>query len=368
MRRLAATAARVRATLRTRAALGLGPATTPIMLLVPVGVLLGPSGTGVLPASAVVRLDVVISIGLATLGLFVGIAAGTQRGAVRRLASASTAEGAVTMLVVSAATFALLRAWSVPLELSAVLTAASLGIAAAASAAPALAEREYPALRMAARVADLDDVLPILAGGVLLSVTASGTGRLVADLLLTVGTGIAIGLGGWLLLERAEGAERGVFVIGTLALLGGAAAYLGTSPLVVGLTAGLFWALTPGRADQVAAADLRKVQHPLVVLLLITAGAGLEVSLIGIWLFAPYVLFRLAGKLLGGWVASRIAPQVAPSDLGAYLISPGVLGIAFSLNLQQVVAEPAAPIVFAVATGAVVSELLALIVAPARES
>jgi hypothetical protein len=44
----------------------------------------------------------------------------------------------------------------------------------------------------------------------------------------------------------------------------------------------------------------------------------------------------MAGKLVGGWLASRMAPGVAPSDLGAYLIPPGVIGVAFALNLQQV--------------------------------
>ena len=102
----------------------------------------------------------------------------------------------------------------------------------------------------------------------------------------------------------------------------------------------------------------------MVVLLLVTAGASLQPTLAGVWLFAPYVLFRTAGKLIGGWVASRIASEVAPSDLGAYLLPPGVIGIAFALNILQVAPESAVPIVFAVSAGAVVNELLALIVTP----
>jgi hypothetical protein len=101
------------------------------------------------------------------------------------------------------------------------------------------------------------------------------------------------------------------------------------------------------------------------VVLLVTAGAGLELSVAGLWLFAPYVVFRLAGKLLGGWVASRIAPAIAPSDLGAHLVTPGVIGIAFALNLQQVAPSSAGALVFAVAAGAIASELLSLLVKPA---
>jgi hypothetical protein len=59
-----------------------------------------------------------------------------------------------------------------------------------------------------------------------------------------------------------------------------------------------------------------------------------------------------------------VAPGIAPSDLGAYLIPPGVIGIAFALNLQQVAQEPARSLVFAVAIGAIASETLALVVTP----
>jgi hypothetical protein len=148
-------------------------------------------------------------------------------------------------------------------------------------------------------------------------------------------------------------------------VIGGIAEYLGTSPLACGLAAGYVWARTPGHTDRLARDDLRKVQHPLVVLLLVTAGASLEPSTAGLWLFAPYVLFRIAGKLLGGWLASRVAPGVAPADLGAYLIPPGVLGIAFALNVQQVAGEAAAPLVFAIVAGAVAAEIVSLVVVPA---
>jgi hypothetical protein len=79
----------------------------------------------------------------------------------------------------------------------------------------------------------------------------------------------------------------------------------------------------------------------------------------------PFVVFRLAGKLLGGWTASRLAHGAAPSDLGAYLVAPGVIGVAFALNLRQVAPEGAAAVVFAVTVGAVAAELIALVVFPA---
>lgn len=355
---------RFRSSLRMRAALGLRPVTAPVVIFLPLGIVLGPSGADIISVTALQHLDVVISIGLAALGVFIGIAVGTARAAGGRLMTAATIEAAITILTVACASYALMRAWQMPSPVPSALIALALGVCASASAAPAHGDGADRATQVAARVADLDDVLPILVGaGVLALIGPAGTPAL-AGVGFSIGLGLAIAITGWLLFERAEGAERDVFVLGSLALLGGSAAYLATSPLLAGLAGGWMWARTPGQTEKVVATQMRKVQHPLVVLLLIIAGASLHVTLAGIWLFAPYVVFRTAGKLLGGWIASRVASEVAPSDLGAYLIPPGVIGIAFGLNILQVAPDAAGPIVFAVSAGALVSEVLALIVTP----
>jgi hypothetical protein len=340
--------------------------TAPVVLYIPMGFLLGPSGLGVLSTRVLGHLDVVISIALATLGLFIGIAAAREGGARKRLLLASTAEAAVTMLVVSGAIFVLLGVWGIPLLLGPGIVALSLAASAAASAAPSVVVGDERSRRVAARVADLDDVLPIVAGAIIVASLGTGGVPAALNVLAVIGIGLAVAAGGWLLFEQSAGAERGVFVLGTIALLGGCAAYIEGSPLLAGMVAGWFWALTSGHTDRVVTHELRKLQHPLVLLLLIATGAGLSPTTAGVWLFAPYVVFRVSGKLMGGWAASRIAPDVAPSDLGAYLITPGVIGIALALNLQQVAPGASSVIVFAVATGAVASELLAVIVAPSE--
>ena len=352
--------------LQRRAALGLRPVTAPIMLFLPLGILLGPSASGILSANALEHLQFVVSIGLATLGVFIGIAAGREGRPALRLFAASGLEAAVTIVIVGGAVLVLLRVWGLPLGLSNGLIALVLGLCASASAAPAVEHEGEPAWQTAGRVADLDDVLPIALGGVVLAMTAATGMQPPGAALLTIGIGLTGGLIGWLLVERAEGAaERGLFVLGTLSLLGGAPAYLHLSPLFVGMVAGWLWVVAPGRCDVVIASELRKLQHPLIVLLLIAAGAAVNRTVPGIWLLAPYVVFRIAGKLVGGWVASRVAP-VAPSDLGAYLIPPGVIGIAFALNVHQVAPDGAEAVVFAVAVGAIACEVLGLFVRPER--
>lgn len=357
---------RLGAVLRRKAALGLSPVTAPVMLFIPVGFVLGPLGAGALSSTVLARLDIVISIALATLGVFIGMAAGTGRGESRRLATASSVEAGITIVAVAAVAYSLLVRWAPGAGLAYHAIALVLGICASASAAPVVHDADGGAGRIAARVADLDDVLPIVLGcGVVAMVAAPGRSPM-AITVLAAGAGLLAGLIGWLLFERTEGPERDVFVLGTLALLGGSAAYIGASPLLAGFAAGWLWAVTPGHADRLIAGQLHKLQHPLIVLLLVIGGALASPSLLGVWLFAAYVLARLVGKLLGGWAGSRIAPAgVAPADLGAYLLAPGVIGVAFALNVAQVVPEDAGPIVFAVAAGAIASEGLALLVAPA---
>ena len=356
---------RVAAAFRIRAAMGLRPITAPVMVFIPLGAILGPNVLDVVSFEALAHLDIIVSIALATLGVFIGIATGREVQRSRRLLIAATLEAGITILVVMGALVFLLRAWALPLDIPIGLAALALAVCASASAAPPAEAGDPRAVHIAGRVADLDDVMPILLGGfVLASVNPGGASPLVSAA-QTIGIGLAIGVGGWLLVEQTAAAERAVFVLGTVALLGGAPAYLGMSPLLCGMAAGLLWVAAPGRTDAVIAHELRKVQHPIVVLLLITAGASLAPTMAGVWLLAPYVVFRSAGKILGGWSASRVAPGTTPSDLGAYLIPPGVIGIAFALNLHQASPDAGVALVFAVAVGAIASEAVALVVTPA---
>jgi hypothetical protein len=281
---------------------------------------------------------------------------------------AATLEAGITILVVTGALVYLLGTWSLPLDLPIALAALALGVCASASAAPPADLGDAEAVQSAGRVADLDDVMPILLGGFVLAIWRVDGDAPTIAVLQTIAIGLAVGVSGWLLVERTAPAERAVFVLGSVALLGGAPAYLGMSPLLCGMAAGLLWAATPGRSDAVFADELRKVQHPIVVLLLITAGATLETTLAGVWLLAPYVVFRMAGKILGGWSASRVAPGITPSDLGAYLLQPGVIGIAFALNLHQTGLDAGAALVFAVSVGAIASEAIAVMVQPAART
>jgi hypothetical protein len=355
----------VAATLRTRAALGLRPVTAPVMVFVPLGILAGPRVLGLVREEALAHLDVVISLALATLGVLIGIAGSRRDAGWSRLLAASSVEAATTIGIVAASIFTLIGIWGMSFGLPHALVALALGICASSSAAPSVTPSDHSSRRIAARVADLDDVLPIFLGGILVALIVKADRTALMSALTNIGIGAGIAAAGLLLLRgREDPAERGVFVLGLLALLGGSAAYLASSPLLTGLSAGIVWTTAPGRTDVIIGNELAKVQRPLVVLLLVIAGANVAPSAEGLWLFAPYVVFRLAGKLLGSWVAARVAPSVTPSDLGVHLVAPGVIGVAFALNLQQIAPGATGALVFAVAVGAIASELLAVVVTP----
>lgn len=360
----------------TRAALGLRPSLVPAVIVVPLGFLLGPRVLDVISIETLGYLETVVSVALAVLGVFVGMAFAPHMRTAPRLLAAASLEALVTIAIVAGAIAFVVMQSQVPLGAPVGLAALCLGIAASASSASTADPHDDPAARAASKVADLDDVLPILLSGAVLLVggavgpTAPAIAIGAAPLI-----GLAIGLAGWLLFERAESAaERGALLLGAIALLGGAPVYLSASPLVAGFIAGSFWTLAPGRSNAIVADDLRKIQHPLVVLLLVSAGAMCVPSIEAAWLIGPYVLFRICGKLAGAWVAARfsgIGATVTPFDLGVYLIPPGVIGIAFALGFSQILpAALGALLVTTVAAGSILCELAAFYVLPAdrRES
>lgn len=358
--------------LRTRAVLGLTPVVAPAVLFVPIGAALGPSFTNVLNPTALGYLDAVVAVALAVLGVFAGLALDLQTPRDRQLFTAASVEAIATLLIVSGAFLFLLMSWQIPLGLSYGLVALTLGLCASVSSAGSVDESS-PAHAMAVRIADLDDVVPIVVSGLAVVMLGTSTSipvwTAVGWLFRTLVLGIAVGTAGWLLFERAHSrAERNLFIAGVVALIGGTSSFLGLSPLLAGLMAGLLWVWLPGQADRVVRSDLQRVQHPLIVVLLLVAGASCQFSREAVWLAGPLVLFRLTGKLVGGWLATK-GQRLSAAELGLHLVAPGLLGIAVALHLLQTIHTPGmAAVLTAVVVATLVSEALALVLRPTEEA
>ena len=153
-------------------------------------------------------------------------------------------------------------------------------------------------------------LLPIAAGGLMLAWLRAGS-RIGTLALVAQASGITLALAtaGWLLLTRTTSeTEERVFAISALLLVGGVADALGLSALFGGLVAGLFWRYTGGRPRETVRRDVLFVQHPLLVVVLLVAGARAELAPASLALGAAYVVLRVVGTLAGG-AAARTRPR-----------------------------------------------------------
>ena len=72
-------------------------------MFVPIGVLLGPHGLGIVTPLLIGRLEPVLAVALATLGVFVGMALDVRTRLRRRLLLAASIESVITMTVLGGA-------------------------------------------------------------------------------------------------------------------------------------------------------------------------------------------------------------------------------------------------------------------------
>jgi hypothetical protein len=350
----------------SRLALGLSPSPVPSLMLLPLGVALGPHGIGLLSPRVLSYLEPAVPVAIATLGAFVGLGLDWRRPHEKRLLAAASVEAGLTLTMVVAGVWMTLAFANLDTGLDAPWFALLLGICAACSSTTAIERPNEPGV-IVTRIGDLDDVLTIIAGGIALTWFHTGDARIAASLSAqSAGIALILALAGWLLVNRAASdIEQRVFVLGTLLLLAGAVEHLSLSALVSGLIAGVFWKAAGGPARERIERDVRHVQHPLVVLLLLTAGARVTGSQALLVLVPVYLVFRIGGKVFGGWLAGRIAGHERPMSVGLYLVSPGMIAVALALNALQA-SGPArgSELLAVVIAGSIGSDLLSLLVHP----
>jgi hypothetical protein len=111
------------------------------------------------------------------------------------------------------------------------------------------------------------------------------------------GIAAIVALAGWLLVRQTESErEQQVFAAGSLLLVGGAAAYLSLSAIFAGFFAALVWNVAGDVARARLARDFDRFQHPLIVLLLLVAGASLTISIEALGLAALVVFVQFADR------------------------------------------------------------------------
>lgn len=123
-------------------------------------------------------------------------------------------------------------------------------------------------------------VLAVLSGIATAAVRDSSPIVLGLIILGIAGVAIVVAFAGWLLIGQADSErEQQVFVIGALLLLGGAAAYALLSAVFAGLLAGIVWRSGGELARARIVQHLDYFQHPLIVVMLLVAGASITFSI-----------------------------------------------------------------------------------------
>jgi hypothetical protein len=339
----------------------------PVALLLLAGIALGPYGINVLSAATLSLLAPAIPVALAALGVLVGLSVGHRRTGDRRVLAAACLDGTLTLLLVSAGLAMLVRAgWS-----SVVLPYWTVVVGGGICAASSLTLPTGNALEprtVARRVTELGVLLPIVAGAVLLASVRAGTA--VGTLVLVaqgVGLTLALAAATWLLLTRAASeTEERVLTVSALLLVGGVADALSWSALFSGVVAGMFWRFAGRHAPETIGRDVLFAQHPMLVLVLLSAGASATLSLAALALAAAYLALRVVGRLAGGLLGRRITRLKVPRDLSLRLLPPGVFGVAFALNTVTVLGDDASLLLAAIVIGTIGSELVAFLLLSRR--
>ncbi len=351
-----------------RLLLGWSATSVPVAPLLLVGVFLGPHGVAVLSESALAAVDPAMSVALAVLGILVGLEFSEPRAGAPHGVAPGGGLAVLTVALVGAGLFgAATRAPA--LATAPWLFALLCGICAASSLT--LPGRSLPEPRRQTDALVEAEVAAAIAAGAAVLAYVRREAAAPAALLLAQNVGIAavLGLAGWLLARRTTSTtERRVFVMATLLLVGGAADFLSSSPLFAGLCAGLLWQRLGGTSREVLQRETQYVQHPLLVLVLVVAGARTELSPLTLTLAAAYVSLRTVARFSGGALMYRFASATS-RDLRFELVAPGVFGVAFALSVARAVATPAGDepsVLSVVVAGTVGADVIARFVA-ARE-
>lgn len=357
------------------------------LLFLLLGASLGPDFLGVLSGKDLVGLRPLLALGLGVSGVLVGLNLEPRllRLLPREVYLAALAHAGTAFLWVA-----------VPL-VGPVLLALGLspgpavGASALLGAAASLSSGHYAVLGYrrgrldrksglsVALLTMLDDLVGL--GVLMLALTFGATDRPLTGLAL-VGIALLLGIAcGGLLAFLMHGlndqGELMAVLLGGMALVSGAAAYLRLSALLAGVACGATLALVGGRAEQQVARVLARFERPAYLTLIFLVGAHVQARDVMAWALLPaYLGLRFLGKVLGGALAQRIAGQTLalPPRLGYALIAQGGLALCLVVEYLELVPGTMSQRVFDVVVGgAIFNEVLgarafrhALALAPVR--
>ncbi len=327
---------------RLQRALGLEQLLAGGFLFLPLGMLLSEAGLNLVNRAVVRELDPLVTLGLGTLGLLLGLRLEVRGPAQRTILLSAAVESVFTVVLVGAPLFVLLDIVS-PVSLQRRATAAAvLGCVAAISGGHSLfavaSRTPENGAGLVGRVAVQGTVAATLLAGVLVALLSpTSTLAPLERLLALAAIGTIGGVCTWLLaLETKDLALRGAFHLGMLLVTAGTAAYLSLPPVTVTLFAGMTIARLPGGLARELAESLEFLEAPLTVLLLVITGAALRVpEWQALAVLALFLVLRTAGKIVGGRAASALSKGALPPLMGLGLLPSGAIALGLALDYAQ---------------------------------
>ncbi|WP_257446074.1 cation:proton antiporter [Archangium lipolyticum] len=342
------------------------------LLFLACGAVLGPGSLGVLSSGDLTALRPVLALGVGVAGVIIGLNLEPRllRLLPREVYAAALAHAGTAFLWVALPLAGPLL-FTMNLAPEAAVGAAALLGAAASLSSGHFAVLGYRSGRMERRrglsvalLTMLDDVvgLGVLALALVFGAAAhplEGLGLVALALLLGMACG---GLLSFLMHGLNDQGELMAVLLGGVALVSGAAAYLRVSALLAGVACGATLALVGGRSVERAARVLGRFERPSYLLLVFLVGAHVQARDMMAWALLPGFLgLRFLGKVLGGSFAQRIAggTLALPPRLGYALIAQGGLALCLVVEYLSLVPGPLSQRVFdVVVAGAVFNELL----------
>jgi Kef-type K+ transport system membrane component KefB len=146
--------------------------------------------------------------------------------------------------------------------------------------------------------------------------------------------------------------------LGGILLCGGFALLFDVSFLLAAMTMGLVVA-NFARHHRLPLRAIEGIEWPFMVLFFVLSGASLELSQLGTSaaLTAAYVVLRVFGRVVGGWLGSVLAGDMRPRTVGVALLPQAGIAIGMALVVSQRLPEIGPAILTATIAGTIVFEI-----------
>jgi Kef-type K+ transport system membrane component KefB len=339
-----------------------------VTLLMLFGFVAGPSVLGFLPDITKAWFPVVADMALVMVGFLLGgqLTVGELRQRGGPVIRISLAVAGTSFALVGLGLFALGVPGPVALVLGAVATAT-----APAATADVVHETgaDTPFARTLLDIVAVDDVWGLVLFSIALAlcnlVAGDGAGAVllhgVRDLGGALLLGAALGVPMAYLTGRIEPGEPTLYeALGLVFLCGGIAQLLNVSFLLASMTMGVVVANLARHHTRPFHA-IEGIEWPFIVVFFVLAGASLEVEVLahaGSWL-AAYVVLRIAGRVLGGWLGGSLpdGPDVRPW-MGLALLPQAGVALGMALVAAQHLPEIGESILPVVVAATVIFELI----------